>query len=495
MLKRGILSVFAFMATLLLAANAASVLKAQDAGVLSNLEIGSYKTPIEYLRFPLDQTLSASRFDYTATVSDQYTAKLNITATAPANTETTLTINGAAMKSGEPYEVDLKEGENKFEIVVDSKQATVAKYHLTVDRKDLSKVYTSEKLGNGIWRVYDFGGTRGDESFYLVTGQSRALLLDTGMGKGDLPAYLRTLTSLPIDVAITHGHGDHFGQVNEFKDSTVYIAEEDASRLPHDFITPKFHYVKDGDVIDLGGGRKFEAINVPGHTIGSMVFLDRADNILVTGDALSSGSMVYMFMSSCTALDQYLEGLKHLQGKINGLNDLTLLVGHAYQEKVPLAGAAAQQLVADMRTAAEKVLSGATEGRQVFNPTRDGKIELREAYVGLAGLWYNPGNLRTAPAALDFLDLKTADGQLLLWKPVFASMLKDYAAAMPDQSSTVKVTAKPYWPNVKKVTVNGAEVKANQAHAIQLQSGENKIAVEVTGSDGSTETYTVTVKK
>ena len=495
MSRRKALSIFAFMAALLFAGGTGSVLNAQEAGVLSNLEIGSYKTPIEYLRFPLDQTLSASRFDYTATVSDQYTAKSSITATTPANTDTTLTINGAAMKSGEPYEVDLKEGENRFEIAVDSKQATVARYHLTVERKDLSKVYTSEKLGNGIWRVYDFGGTRGDESFYLVEGKDRALVLDTGMGKGDLPAYLRTLTSLPIDVAITHGHGDHFGQVNEFKDSTVYIAEEDASRLPHDFITPKFHYVKDGDVIDLGGGRTFEAINVPGHTIGSMVFLDRADNLLVTGDALSSGSMVYMFMPNCTALDQYLEGLKHLQEKIKGLDNLTLLVGHAYQEKVPLTGAAAQELVADMRTAAEQVLSGAMEGRQVFNPTRDGKIELREAYVGLAGLWYNPRNLRTPPGGLSFLDLKTEDGQLLVWKPVFASGVKDYAATLPEPGSAVEVTAKPYWPNFKKLTVNGAEVKAGEAHTVQLQSGENKIAVEVTGSDGTTETYTVAIQK
>ena len=160
------LSVVLFRTSLVLLAGAASgLLHAQQAGVLTNLEIGSYKTPIEYLRFPLDQSVSSSRFDYSATVSDQYTAKFYITATTPANTDEEIKIDGNPVKSGEPYAVDLKEGETKFVVTVHSKEAPSSIYNLTINRKDLFKVYTSEKLGNGIWRVYDFGGTRGDESF------------------------------------------------------------------------------------------------------------------------------------------------------------------------------------------------------------------------------------------------------------------------------------------------------------------------------------------
>ena len=90
------------------------------------------------------------------------------------------------------------------------------------------------------------GATRASTS---LRAGDRALVLDVGMGKGDLPAYLRTLTKLPVDVAITHGHGDHFGQVDEFKDSiAVHFLQEDVTRLPHDFITPKFHYIRpDGE--------------------------------------------------------------------------------------------------------------------------------------------------------------------------------------------------------------------------------------------------------
>ncbi len=496
MTRSRVLSVLWVVAGLLFLTNGVSLpLHAQEAGILTNIEIGSYKTSIEYLRFPLDQPISASRFNYTATVGMVHTAKLFITATTVSNTGAELKIDGIAVKSGEPHEVNLKEGTNRFVITVSTPEAPFARYHLTVYRKDFSKVYTSEKLGSGIWRIFDFGGIRGNESFYLVTGKDRALLLDTGMGKGDLPAYLRTLTSLPIAVAITHGHHDHFGQVNEFKNSTVYMSEEDASHLPPDFITPKFKWIKDGDIIDLGGGRQFEAIHVPGHTLGSMVYLDRKDNLLVTGDAVGSGSMVYMFMPSCTALDQYLRGLKHLQEKLNGLNNLTFLVGHSYQEKVPLKGAAAQQSISDMITAAEKVLNGEMQGRPVFTSFGDQKFELREANLGLAGLWYNPKNLRTVPAALGYLDLKTPTGKLLVWRPWFSSWVTYYNVKMPDPGNTVEVTPVAYWPNYKGLTVNGAEVKSGATHAVNLTPGENKIAITVTGHGGSTETYSVQVQR
>ena len=496
MSKRISTSLFAFSAALLLTFSAAGVmLHAQEASVLTNLEIGSYKTPIEYLRFPLDQAVSVTTHEYTATVSDQYTAKFFVTATTPANTDEHIKINGNDVKSGEPYSLDLSMGETKFVINITSSEGPSNVYNLTVNRKDLSKVYTSESLGKGMWRVRDFGGTHGDETFYLIEGTNRAMVFDVGMGKGDLPAYLKTLTKLPIAVAITHGHGDHFGQVDEFKDSDVYINEKDITRLPHDFITPKFHLIKDGDVIDLGG-RKFEAINVPGHTLGSTVFVDRADGIAISGDSISSGSMVYMFGNNCTALDEYAQSLKHLEAKVADMPNLTIFVGHAYQERTPLSGKAGKQMITDMRVAAENVLAGKAEGRQVFNMQGGQKSELRELNNDLAGLWYNPKNMNTAPGALGMLDIKTPSGGFLAWKAVFSSLITDYNnVTVPDQSSTVAVIPTAYWPNYKKITVNGAEVKSGASHNVQLSSGANKIEVAVTGSDDSVRTYTVNIQK
>ena len=234
---------------------------------------------------------------------------------------------------------------------------------------------------------------------------------------------------------------------------------------------------------------------MPGHTIGSTIYLDRADGIAVTGDAISSGSMVYMFGGNCTALDQYLEGLKHLESKISDVPNLTLLVGHSYQERTPLTGTVGKQMIADMRTAAEKVLAGQIEGKQVFNMQGGLKIELREANVDHAGLWYNPKNMRTASAALGLLDVKSANGTFLVWKAVFASGLTNYTVTMPDQSTTVIVTPTAYWPNYKSITVNGAEVKSGAPHTVALTQGASQIAIAVTGNDGASETYTLQIQR
>jgi para-nitrobenzyl esterase len=467
----------------------------QVAGQLSNLEVGFDKTSIEFVGFNLDQPFSPSRFDYTATVDKMYTANLYITAAASANADIALTINDAKVQPGTPYKVDLKEGDNRFDIKLASAGAEPAVYHLTVSRKDLSREYKSELLFKGVWRILDFGGARGNESFYLVEGRDRALLLDTGMGKGDLPAYLRTLTSLPVDVAITHGHGDHFGQVDEFKDSTVYMSEKDSTLLPPPFVTSKFKWVKDGDIIDLGGGRQFEVEEVPGHTLGSIIYLDVKDKIAVTGDAVSSGSMVYMFGSSCTALDQYIDSLKKMEARVKDMDGLTLLVGHHYQEKTPLTGAAGKQLFTDMRIAAEKVMRGELTGKTAVMNGWGRTMELREAYYGLAGLWYNPENLHTDRAALGLLAVKTSGGQRVILRPIFSSMQTSYSAKLPDQSTAVEVTPAVYWPNAKGMTVNGAAVKSGATAPVELTAGSNKIEIAVTAANGSVRTYTLLIQK
>lgn len=51
---------------------------------------------------------------------------------------------------------------------------------------------------------------------YLLTGTKQALLIDTGLGVCDLFSAVRSLTSLPVTVALTHAHWDHIGGCNAF---------------------------------------------------------------------------------------------------------------------------------------------------------------------------------------------------------------------------------------------------------------------------------------
>src|SRR5215831_13636573 len=53
---------------------------------------------------------------------------------------------------------------------------------------------------------------------YLILGNRRALLFDTGMGIGKISEVVRELTKLPIAVLNSHTHFDHVGGNADFSD-------------------------------------------------------------------------------------------------------------------------------------------------------------------------------------------------------------------------------------------------------------------------------------
>jgi glyoxylase-like metal-dependent hydrolase (beta-lactamase superfamily II) len=146
---------------------------------------------------------------------------------------------------------------------------------------------------------------------YLILGQSKALLFDTGMGISDIKKVVRELTQLPIIVLNSHTHDDHVGDNWEFH--TIYSMEtpftehnakgsrEDAQeeiapgeicgQLPQGFDAKSYRtrpwyitrYIHDGNNIDLGG-RTIEILATPGHTPDAISLYDRANELLFTGD-------------------------------------------------------------------------------------------------------------------------------------------------------------------------------------------------------------------
>jgi glyoxylase-like metal-dependent hydrolase (beta-lactamase superfamily II) len=85
---------------------------------------------------------------------------------------------------------------------------------------------------------------------------------------------------------LTHGHGNHIGQANQF--STIFFPQKDAgSKLSFDVSTSI--PLIGGQKIDLGGVT-LKAYSLPGHTIGSMVFISPEKRLLFTGDAVGTQS-------------------------------------------------------------------------------------------------------------------------------------------------------------------------------------------------------------
>jgi hydroxyacylglutathione hydrolase len=486
------------IALLVTALFCASPCLAQQAGLpsLVGLDLAADKSDIERFRIPIDEAFSASTLAYHSTVDASYTAYVLVTAKTAPGRHDILSINGTPVGSGEPHKVALSAGVNTIDVSIAAGDGGLSRtYRLTVTRKDMSGEYRSEPLGKGMWRIQDFGGFISNEDMYLVEGSERAILFDTGMGRGDLAGYVKSLTRLPVDVAITHGNRDHFLQVDRFPDSTVYMSAKDVTRMPPALVTTKYKWVKDGDVIDIGAGRRFEVAEVPGHSLGSVLYIDFANKVAITGDAISSGSMVYMFGTSCAALDQYLGGLRKLEARVSALDGLTLLVGHHYQERTPLQGRAGKQLITDMRTAAEKVLRGELTGTPA-RTGRDGRFtELRQLTVGLAGLWYNPANLVTDPAALGFLEVRTPAGQPVIPRPIFSSLQTSYTATVAPDVARVEIVPTAYDPKHRGITINGKAVGSGATFVGELGRGETPFAIVVTPEKGPVRTYTIVVTR
>ncbi|HOO34294.1 MAG TPA: carboxylesterase family protein [Thermotogota bacterium] len=348
--------------------------------VLSGLGLIGYKSEIEPYDMQLNEAFSPERNAYTLTVN---TTVEGFDLIPELSAEAKIMVNGKTLENGSAYYAKLSDTvPNSFEMIVTEPGKNDNVYTLSVSKKDLSTLYTSEKLTEGIWRISDYDAFPGYENMYLIEGTEKAVLIDTGMGKGNLMTFLKTLTNLPVEVALTHGHPDHVLQLDQFPGCKVYMSEKDFGMLKHfaDTSNNEFVWVDDGDIIDLGG-RKLEIISVGGHSSGCIMFLDRENKFLAIGDAIGSGSYVWMQIGTET-IETYAKNLRKLEEELSAFDSLTFLSGHYWQERVPLTGKTGLQLVSDMRTVAEKVVSGEIEGKPLS--------DFVTAEYGLAGLWYNP---------------------------------------------------------------------------------------------------------
>jgi Zn-dependent hydrolases, including glyoxylases len=194
---------------------------------------------------------------------------------------------------------------------------------------------------------------------FLVIGGDKAALIDTCCGLGNIREVAEELTDKPIIVLLTHGHPDHTGGIYHFNtDGTpIYMNDKDlsvaATQMTNAFraayvnsrgpvrypghqeemlltipeTEPDCSFtsipVNDGDIIDLGGGVKLEVFATPGHTEGSVCYLDREDRILYSGDTLNRSIILKRQPNNGTALIEVLNGtMKKLNDRIDEFDRL-----------------------------------------------------------------------------------------------------------------------------------------------------------------------------
>lgn len=145
---------------------------------------------------------------------------------------------------------------------------------------------------------------------FLIVGTEKALLLDTGAIPVNIKEYIGQITDLPVTVILTHGDGDHIGNLQSFE--AAYCNENDHEAvLSHEPSSGvKLLALSEGDTFDISG-RSLKTLFTPGHTSGSVCMLDEENKILFSGDSVSYGP-VFMFGAKRN-IKAYLETLKRLK--------------------------------------------------------------------------------------------------------------------------------------------------------------------------------------
>jgi hydroxyacylglutathione hydrolase len=160
--------------------------------------------------------------------------------------------------------------------------------------------FAVEDLGDGTYAIGEPHYYQQNYS-YLVVGQTRAVLFDSGSGTRDISAVVANLTRLPVTVIVSHLHFDHLGGIGPFKHIAMIDLPGTRADVSgglfkpgrYEFMgfldgraAPSFRvgeWLAPGATIDLGG-RSLQVLSTPGHTPSSVALLDLPHKRLFIGD-------------------------------------------------------------------------------------------------------------------------------------------------------------------------------------------------------------------
>lgn len=202
--------------------------------------------------------------------------------------------------------------------------------------------FNARMIGDHIWVI---DGPI-NELIYLVEGSKKAMLVDTGMGFGDLSAKVKELTQLPLMVINTHGHPDHAGGNPNFEE--VWFPEKDLAIMQNMCIDEyrlrdlkafhgenpaqyqqllngmvayrpvRLNFISPNQVIDLGE-REFKVIEMPGHTPGSIGLLNSNEKLLFPGDSIVQ-TPVWLYLRHSLPFAVYRQSLHNLSKRRDDFN-------------------------------------------------------------------------------------------------------------------------------------------------------------------------------
>ena len=157
---------------------------------------------------------------------------------------------------------------------------------------DLPEVYRDNNIV--FWQLDEHtwigsGNKVSSETVYIIEGNDKAVLIDAGTSIPKLDKIVAGITKKPVSLLLTHGHGDHVGAAGCFDE--LWMNNADASMLRN--YKGTVHHIENGQRFDLGG-RVLEAYYTPGHTEGSVTFLEVGTDKGYSGDAFGNTNLLIM---------------------------------------------------------------------------------------------------------------------------------------------------------------------------------------------------------
>ncbi len=159
----------------------------------------------------------------------------------------------------------------------------------------MEHIFKVFQIAEKTWAIQDRKMANGVNAF-LLEGNNCSLLIDSGYGFHDISSVCRSLTDKRIVCVCTHGHIDHAMGARYFSECYLHSADMDVYRnneiragLDHYSIKP----IDNNKEFDLGG-RVVTWRLFPGHTPGSIVFLDSLTHYLFDGDAQQPNLWLFM---------------------------------------------------------------------------------------------------------------------------------------------------------------------------------------------------------
>lgn len=242
---------------------------------------------------------------------------------------------------------------------------------MNLDFREISNWYQVREISPNVFWVKEPGIV----SFYVFRNGEKALFIDSGLGI-NIHLQNQLLTDLKIieyEVVCTHAHCDHVGlnssakkcalskvewekyvRQNEIEQFKEFVnALEKSNKIPPQMHlkpnSPSFkqwipsHFLEDGDSFSFGTWN-FKTISAPGHTCGSLMFLETTTNFLFSGDILYDGKM-YLHLKD-SSFDEFSNSVDSIINLLDSNPGITIWPAHNtiplppdFPKKVKLAAA------------------------------------------------------------------------------------------------------------------------------------------------------------